>query len=553
MVGGTGLEARHLVSVQVPTAVEVCSISLLRGGPEVYWPATILRVGSPRKQSVKVRRWRATARQETRDDTSYHRLDLWLNQRAPTKKDRSIKAVSIVVEDYELKMELRPKAGEDPADPESWSGVRLYEKVFSLGGTESVDEKIDQVEERLRCDASARRLNSYRRLVLYLTPDILKSQVPSDMPKTAKEFARQVVAQFGDELDAAHDRDAERERIRSLVTVRELHRLASEADLQDGRIAPGTKAAAPSFASPWLSKFGGRRIDQVSADDISEWFNAELAKPGGSTKRLKNALGELSRIHKYIRRKKKHQEFASTFDVRDLRLHLDGVVRPADGASGKKPFTVEQVERLFRAAQTDEERAVLALAFTGVRTLGEVAAARWDSFTQELGSWWMQVNWTVVDLDGGKYILEPPKDVKSRSRQGKKVVRHVPIPQRLWEWIEPMRSNRDFVFKVVDDVPSNRRVERIMNRLIDRAGIREKGLSPYSVRHTVLDRVDELAGRTYRNLMHRGDDDPSIANRVYTHADATRFRKRMLMRKGRTCADVLPWASPDFGRPKESR
>lgn len=505
-------------------------------------------MGSPRKQTVKVRRWRASLRKETREDTSYDRLDRWLNQRAASKKERSIEAVSIVVEDYELKMEARPKNDEDPTDPGTWSGVRLYEKVFSLGGTESSDESIEKVERRLRDAASARRQNSYRRLVLYLTSEVLKSQVPTDMPRTAKEFARQVVAQFGDELDGAYERDEERERVRSLVTMRELHRLAVNADLQDGRISPGTATAAPSFAAPWLVKFSEKRIDQVSADDINDWFNSELSKASGGTKRLKNALGELSRIHKYIRRKKKYLEFVRTFDVSDLRLHLDGVVRPADGASAKKPFSIQQVEKMFRAACTAEERAVLALAFTGVRTLGEVAAARWDSFSQELGSWWMQVNWTVVDLEGGKFVLEPPKDVKSRSRQGKKVVRHVPIPQRLWDWIEPLRGGGDFVFQVVEDVPSNRRVERIMNRLIDRAAIREPGLSPYSVRHTVLDRVDELAGRAYRDLLHRGDDDPSIANRVYTHADATRFRKRMFVRKGKTCADVLPWAKPDFGK-----
>jgi hypothetical protein len=74
------------------------------------------------------------------------------------------------------------------------------------------------------------------------------------------------------------------------------------------------------------------------------------------------------------------------------------------------------------------------------------AGARWSDFSEELGTVWLQVSQTAVDLVGGAVLLESPKDVKARQRAERMTYRHYPVTQRLWRMIEPLRSTgSDFV------------------------------------------------------------------------------------------------------------
>lgn len=488
---------------------------------------------------------RATVGSRSQVFTSQRAADNWVERTRTGTQRKEIEPIEIAVEDYELRHEHVPRDGDDLEDPENWTGVRLFERGFALYGSASPDETIDKVEERLRSAASLRRERSYRLLVHKLHKESLSLQSNRDMPKSARLYAASILTRYFSEVDQSIVANESRKLTEALPTVIELHDAAVQSDFDAGRIATGTATAASTYA-PWRNVYGHLRIDKVKEDDFREWLNTQLANESGGKKRLQNALGELSRINKYLRRTPALRKYASAFSVEDLRLDISGIVRPADGIRQRRPLTDEEVKLLFKACNTDEESAVLALAMLGVRSLGEVAGASWESISHELGSTWLQVDKTIVDGKDGKLFLETPKDVKSRSRKGKKVMRHVPVTKTLWNLIEPMNGNGRFILGVGDELVSPRHVERTLNRLIDRAQIRTKGVSPYSLRHTIFDRTEELAGKQFRDLLHRGDDDPSIANRVYTHASATRYRKKLLVREGETCGDVLPWSTEDF-------
>ena len=498
-----------------------------------------------RAQSIKVRKVRATVGSASRDFSSQRAADEWVERVRKGHQRKVIEAIEIAVEDYELRHEQFARNDEDPDDPDSWTGVRLIERPFALYGTASVDETISEVEERLRIAASARRERSYRWYLHYLHKESLDQQSRTDMPKSAREYAAVVLSKFRAELDEAHISFVRRKEIEALPTIAELHDEAVQADLVAGRISNGTAAAAKGFA-PWRASLGQLRLDKVTEDHFQKWLQDQLAQEVGGVKRLRNAIGEIARIHKHSRREPSRRAYSSAFRVEDLRLLLTGVVRADDGAHGRRVLKPEEIQGMFKACLSDVERATLALALLGVRTLGEVAGASWESVFEELGSRWLQVDWTVVDGKDGRMFLEKPKDVKARSRKNKKIVRHVPITKSLWELLKVMEGRGRFILGEGDSIVSPRFVERTLNKLIDRAAFREPGVSPYSLRHTVLDRTEALAGKSFRDLLHRGDDDPSIASRVYTHADATRFRKKLLVRNGVTCSDVMPWAKPGF-------
>lgn len=498
-----------------------------------------------RAQTIKVRKVRATVGSTSRVFTSKAKAQAWVVQETRGSQRTSIEPIAIAVEDYELKHEHFARENEDPDDPENWTGIRLIEEQFSIYGTAADEEPIEAVEKRLRLDASLRRERSYRRLVHQLSRESLANQSRKDMPKSAREYAASILARFHADVDTGREAHEARKKVASLPTVAKLHDAAVDADLKAGRISNGTAVAAKGFA-PWRKELGDIRVDRITSDHFQDWLSKQLAKETGGTKRLRNAVGEVARIFRCVRRDRDLRGYAAAFSVGDLRLDLSGIKRADDGAHGRRVLTVEELKALFNACETEVELATLSLGLLGVRTLGEVAGAGWKCISEELGSHWLQVDFTVVDGKNGELHLEEPKDVKARSRKNKKVVRHVPITKSLWNFIAPLEGRGRFVLGEGESIVSPRFVERTMNKLIDRAGFREPGVSPYSLRHTVMDRTEELAGKEFRDLLHRGDDDPSIANRVYTHSDAIRFRRKLLVRKGVTCADVMPWAKPEF-------
>ena len=498
-----------------------------------------------RAQTIKVRKVRATVGSTSRVFTSKAKAQAWVVQETRGSQRTSIEPIAIAVEDYELKHEHFARENEDPDDPENWTGIRLIEEQFSIYGTAADEEPIEAVEKRLRFEASLRRERSYRRLIHQLHKESLGNQSRTDMPKSAREYASSILARYRNEVDTGREQFETRKRVAALPTIAELHDTAVKTDLDAGRISNGTAVAAKGFA-PWRGELGKVRVDKITSDHFHSWLSKELAKKTGGTKRLRNAVGEIARLFKYVRRDKDLRVYSAAFTVEDLRLDLSGLKRADDGAHGRRVFTLDELRAMFIACQTDVERATFALALLGVRTLSEVAGAGWENISQDLGSHWLKVEFGVVDGKKGELFLEEPKDVKARRRKNKTIVRHVPITKLLWTFIEPLRGRGRFVLGEGESIVSPRFVERTLNRLIDRAGFREPGVSPYSFRHTVLDRTEELAGKEFRDLLHRGDDDPSIANRVYTHSDAIRFRKKLFVREGVTCADVMPWAKPEF-------
>lgn len=420
--------------------------------------------------------------------------------------------------------------------------------MFSVYGTATEDEPISDVEDRLRHKASARRRLSYERLWSYLTPDVLKAQKPSDMPETARRFAREVLASMEGKLDEVHEAHEVKVRIASLPKVRDLHAQAVAEDLRVGRISAGTAENAPYLAAGWLKLIGDRRLDKVTASDFSQWLSGAMGT--GSKSALTNAVSEIRRVYKHLRRAENLEQYAAPFVTSKLSEALSGVVM-TDGERRSEPLRPEEVELVIEACESDAERAAVALALLGIRRLGEVCAASWSDFSEELGSRWFRVSQAAVDLSNGRVVLEAPKDVKKRKRSNSITYRHYPVTARLWSLIEPLSGQSEFVLGAVEGLQTDtesgvpnpvRLSKRILGAVLTRAGITRPRVTPYSFRHTVLDATEEHAGRIHRDLLHRGDDDNSVANRHYTHADATRFRKRLLMPDGKTCGDVLPWA-----------
>ncbi len=497
----------------------------------------------PRSQSIRVRQYHARRAGETKFFQSREEANAWA-------KRGTVSPHRLVVEDYILNAERICGPRNDPSDPATWSKIRLFETMFTITGTASESESWEEVEARLRREASARREASYDRLVTSFTNDVLGQQNPKDFPATARRYALERVNAHFHRLDIGIERFEVKEiaaketaRISALPTIGDLFKLAVEADLTAGRISAGTADGAEHVAGAWLKEFKSKRVDLVSSEDFRDWLTKELAKPTGGSKRLKNAVGELHRLYRYLVKSKEYGQYAPAFNVAGLRVELEGIVREADGSKAKCVLTGDEVENLIKACNTDWERGAVALALLGIRSLGEVAAAAWEDVHSDLGSQWLQVNHTVVDLKGGKLHLDVPKDVKIRSRSGRSVHRHCPITARLMGLIEPLRGNGKYILGDGDELVDPGDVAEGIMAVIERAGLKREGITSYSIRHTVMDLTDHLAGTQYRDLLHRGDDDKSTANKVYTHRDATRFRQRLLMPDGkRTCADVMPWA-----------
>ncbi len=499
-------------------------------------------MGRPRKQSVKVREYIARRGGESKHFSSRTVANGWVGR-------GKVEPFRIVVEDYELCAERIPGANDDINDPSSWTRVRLFESLFRVQGTASTNESSSQLELRLRTEASARREASYDICIGNLTNENIRLQNHADFPPTARRFALERVEAHFQRLDMGIGRFEEREkveqehrRLQGLPTLSDLHKMAVDADFKTYRIGVGTADNARSFAGPWLYDRTDLRLNLVPAHEFKNWLKDELARSEGGSKRLKSAIGEIKRIYKYLVRHSELSQYKDAFSVEALHAEMNGIIRPVDGTFIRRTLSADEIESLLRVCQDDFERAVIALPLVGMRTRGEVAGLSWADITLELGSHWIKVEHTVVVTKGGKLNLELPKDVVSRKRKDRMTHRHYPVSARLMNIIEPLRGNGKYVLGIDDKLVRPDIVSDLQAELLTRAGLKSRSVVGYSLRHTVLDATEEFAGRVYKDLLHRGDDDRSTANTVYTHGDATRFRRRLLLPNGQTCADVLPWA-----------
>jgi hypothetical protein len=324
-------------------------------------------VGSERKQTLKVRKWKAQKGQEIRFFTSRAEALGYLGTRGvPTP-------YSIAIEDYELRCLTVPRNGEDEDDPENWTGARMFERVFALYGSESPAEPISRVEDRLRAQATARRFNSYRRAGWFLNERVLFEQRPSDMPSSALRYARQVRATFDQLVEDAYAEMDERKRLESLPTVRQLHERAVAEDLRVKRVSAGTADNAKYVAAPWLRLVGDKRVDLVEASDFELWLRGELGS--GSKSRLSNAVTEIERVRKFcIRTPSPGQPdlkaYSTSFSTERLKADLSGVIMQGTRKE-RDVLSPAEVEALITACETVLERGSLALALLGVRSLGE--------------------------------------------------------------------------------------------------------------------------------------------------------------------------------------
>ena len=492
-------------------------------------------MGRERRQTIKIREYLAKKAGASERFTSRQKAHAWAGR-------GTVEPYRMVCEDYELRID-KPASEPWPDPKAKLAPTRLYECLFVINGTVSAEDPWTDLERRLRREASARREASYDRHILYLTDENTRRQNPKDFPASALRYAmerREAWFQRGTERFVEfHERRTEDARVSSLPTIAEAHQTAVEDDRQAGRISVGTADSARHLGGPWLTILGKTRIDKVTSETFGDWLSEELAKSEGGTKRLKNAVGEIRRLHKHLMRTR--SPYAHLFSVEALQNDLSRIVRDADGSKSKDVLTADEVERIIASCLSDWERGAIGLALIGIRCPGEVAGASWADFSSDLGSSWIQVNHTVVDRPGGELYLDQPKDVKVRKRSGKDFHRHFPISERVMRLIEPLREVGDFVLGNGPQLVDPGLVAESIDAIFVRSGVKREGITPYSFRHTIMDQTEHLAGPQYRDLLHRGDADHSVANKIYTHADASRFRARLLLPDGRTCADVLPW------------
>lgn len=152
---------------------------------------------------------------------------------------------------------------------------------------------------------------------------------------------------------------------------------------------------------------GKTRLARLTAQQVQALYAAKLAE--GLSK------GTVARIHATLRRALGEAE---KLDL--VPRNVATLVTPPSARKSRpqlKTFTPDEAKRFLAAIQSDELEALYTLAITTGMRRGELLALRWTDVDLDAG--FLQVRATIRHkklVDGGGYVLEPPKTANSARR-----------------------------------------------------------------------------------------------------------------------------------------
>jgi integrase len=250
-----------------------------------------------------------------------------------------------------------------------------------------------------------------------------------------------------------------------------------------------------------LPMFGSRRIQDITAADVTDWYNAMESRPTQQA----NAYGLLKSIMK---------------DAVDEQIIERNPCRVKGGVNKQavheiKVLTPAQLGRYLAAVPADRRVPLLLAGWCGLRS-GEVRGLRVQDLDLHAGV--VRVRQAIVRLVG-QLIIEPPKTAAG--------VRDVAIPPHLlptlrtWMDAQPPRSPDALLFPASDGVtPLNDTVLRDAHYK-GRKAIKMPHLTVHDLRHTSATMAAQQ-GATIAELQARiGHSTPNMALR-YQHVAAHR-------------------------------
>ena len=469
------------------------------------------------------------------------------------KRSVNIEELYWAARGWEVTIERYALPGDEGRDPDDYSGRRAKEVEFSIKGPDKA---------QLTKDAVARRRASFVKHCYELRDYTLRSQLAPDARALAEEVLQVEYRAHDHRIERQEEQQrekakkaAEKAAVAAIPTLQKVFEDDVERRFRKEMIQKNTRTTylyeATAFDLTVTLESGDVsfkdvQIHNLSGEVVEEWFGkyaARLTKFGKlpTSSSCENVLGHLAKTRKAIARDAKYREHAAGLAIVDQLLEeLKAADRSSDGWRNRHRLTNGSAEKLLKAAQTDLERAAMALLFAGSRGPSEPCAVEFDHFRYDAkGNLWWHVCASVIEHEG--------KELELRTQTKTKAVdyRQLNVCKSLAQWIEARRGKSKFVLGNEDALMLPSDFVVMVEQLIARAGIAGTGISTYSLRHTVSDEVERLHGRTARDLVVHGKRDQTTGSLHYSHAEQERRWKELTF-KGKPYGEHMTWARLDL-------
>ena len=465
---------------------------------------------------------------------------------AAAKRNARLEETYYTCRGWQLHVETVPKPHENSWDGESHSGYVLTERPFIMKGPDAAE---------LLARAEAHRRGSFARHWLVFTRKENLDQLSQESRKLALQTINLEYVKFdeGDRQLVDKKKANEKKAWEAAVpTVGAAFETELSRRVKQGNIRPNTAEVYRYEASAFeieVSHGKGMvplkdvQVHRLDEKKVREWFDAYSLtetrfKKLPSTKTCVSVLGRLQMVREGLKRQPEYRAFTEHLTVIDQMLDdLREGSRDGDGWRKRRRFSNTEVGKLIGHCVSDLERAALALMLAGSRPPSEPTAVEWDHLVyDEAGHLWWHVCASAVQLVGGKLDMRT-----EQTKTGDADFRQLNVGKRLAEWIEKRRGKSRWVLGDGGQpmLPSD--LVKLFDGVVERAGVGGKGLSIYSVRHTVSDEVERILGRTARDLVLHGKRDRTTAGMHYSHAERDR-RWQELTVNDKPYGEHMVWA-----------
>ena len=229
-----------------------------------------------------------------------------------------------------------------------------------------------------------------------------------------------------------------------------------------------------------LSRLHDKTMSRLKYLDLQEAMDDVRKVAGYSTQKKCRVL--MSQLYQYAIKR----EMASTDYSRYVEIDRHHPVYK------KRPFTVREINRLWRASDSDVVQDILILIYTGLRI--------------------------------GEYLALRPQDIKIRERyldirhsKTEAGVRRVPISQRILPFLAARKRRRE-----VCPIDTYDAFRRRWNRVMKQMSMRH---TPHECRHTLASLLDSAGVNDTVIKMILGHARRGVTKAVYTHKTLRELRK----------------------------